>query len=134
MCSRHGDDPSREGWPVVGDDLVINKGSNTGGLDVLPNRWARHLEKGPGRPPTSRPTVEFESEVREIRRHSWYHPRLELQHEAQSGPHEGEMLRVGVQPIGVVVGLTVHIASLLRLIRRGSHKTQIRPIPSLPSL
>ncbi|GMN22476.1 hypothetical protein TIFTF001_040265 [Ficus carica] len=24
MCSRHGGDPSREGWPVVGDDLVIN--------------------------------------------------------------------------------------------------------------
>ncbi|GMN61977.1 hypothetical protein TIFTF001_031073 [Ficus carica] len=23
-CSRHGDDPNREGWPVVGDDLVVN--------------------------------------------------------------------------------------------------------------
>ncbi|GMN36438.1 hypothetical protein TIFTF001_006022 [Ficus carica] len=23
-CSRHGDDPIREGWPVVGDDMVIN--------------------------------------------------------------------------------------------------------------
>ncbi|GMN70800.1 hypothetical protein TIFTF001_054531 [Ficus carica] len=24
MCSRHDGDPSREGWSVVGDDLVIN--------------------------------------------------------------------------------------------------------------
>ncbi|GMN46315.1 hypothetical protein TIFTF001_015511 [Ficus carica] len=24
MCSQHGGDPSREGWPVVGDGRVIN--------------------------------------------------------------------------------------------------------------
>ncbi|GMN23258.1 hypothetical protein TIFTF001_000057 [Ficus carica] len=24
MCSQHGGDPNREGWPVVGDDRVIN--------------------------------------------------------------------------------------------------------------
>ncbi|GMN51500.1 hypothetical protein TIFTF001_020641 [Ficus carica] len=42
MCSRYGGDPSREGWPVVGDDRVINN------LSRPPRQFGRSLAGGPG--------------------------------------------------------------------------------------
>ncbi|GMN37358.1 hypothetical protein TIFTF001_042629, partial [Ficus carica] len=44
MPSRHGSDPSREGWPVVGDDLVINIFENKHNFsDMAGHHKGRHL-------------------------------------------------------------------------------------------